>query len=88
MKQRRIQPPGLGLRLSPLCGSDDRADDPIVTISFVLELHHAPDQWRGSFAFYTNAIDISRNVFGSNEVPAAAGLSLWRYPFPSLMELN
>lgn len=88
MKQRRIQPLGMGTRVSPLDEPDDHAAESDFTISIVVELNHEPDQWRGSFAFYTNAMDASREVFGHNATPAAAGLSLWRYPFPSPTELN
>ncbi len=88
MNQRRIQPPGLGTRFTPLCGPDDHEEDPDLTISFVVEMKHVPDQWRGSFAFYTGAIKTSRDLCG-NPAPLAVGaLSLWRYPFPSLADLN
>ena len=88
MKQRRIQPFELGLRLSSPGDTDDWVDDPISTISFVLELNHQSDQWRGSFAFYTNAIKTSRDLFGSTAPLAVGGLSLWRYPLTMLTDLN
>ncbi len=88
MNQRRIQPFGLSARFSPLCGPDDEAAESDLTISFVVEMKHDPDQWRGSFAFYASAIKTSRDLFG-NAAPLAGGaLSLWRYPFPSLADLN
>lgn len=88
MNQRRIQPLGMGLRLSPLCGPDDHGADPDLTINFVVEMKHAPDHWRGTFAFYTSAIRTSRDPFGTAAPPAVGGLSLWRYPLPSPTELN
>ena len=88
MNQRRIHPFGLGTRFSPLCGPDDEAAESDLTINFVVEIKHEPDQWRGSFAFYANALDTSRDMFGHPDMPAMTGLSLWRYPFPSLADLN
>ena len=88
MNQRRIQPPGMGTRVSLLDESDDHAAESDFTISIVVEMNRVPDQWRGSFAFYTSAIKTSRDLFG-NAAPLGVGpLSLWRYPFPSLADLN
>ena len=88
MNQRRIQPPGMGTRVSPFDEPDDHAADLDFTISIVIELNHEPDQWRGSFAFYTGAIMTSRDIFGNAATLAGGPLSLWRYPFPSLADLN
>ncbi len=78
----------MGLRLSSLDDADDCVEDPISTISFVEEMNHEPDQWRGSFAFYTSGIKTSRDLFGNAASLAVGPLSLWRYPFPSLADLN
>ncbi len=88
MKQRRLQPFELGLRLSSFDDAEDCVEDPISTLSFVEDLSHKPDQWRGSFSFYASALDTSRDMFGHPDLPAMTGLSLWRYPFPSLADLN